>query len=99
MYLYGELTNDKIPQHIKDKIEKDLDFTEAEEREMLDIIKIDKGLKQITYKGTTHLYNYDLHTDCGLSVPLQGNHLKSIKKINNLNEVTCENCLSTLSVI
>ena len=40
MYLFSQLTNDKIPQHIKDKIDKDLDFTEEEEREMLDIVSV-----------------------------------------------------------
>lgn len=38
MYLYSQLTNDKIPQNIKEKIDKDLDFTEAEEREILDLV-------------------------------------------------------------
>ena len=75
MYLYSQLSNDKIPQHIKEKIDKDWDFTEAEEREMLDIIRTDQGLKQITYKGITHLYNYAFNTDCGLSVPSQGNQM------------------------
>lgn len=47
MYLYSQLTNDKIPQHIKEKIEKDLPFTEAEEQEMLDIIKNEHSIKVI----------------------------------------------------
>lgn len=53
MYLYSQLTNDKIPQHIKEKIEKDLPFTEAEEQEMLDIIKNDIELyRQLwNYRG------------------------------------------------
>lgn len=45
MYLYSQLTNEKIPQQIKEKIEKNLPFTEKEEQEMLDIINNDKGLR------------------------------------------------------
>lgn len=45
MYLYSQLTNNKIPQHIKVKIDKNIVFTAAEEQEVLNIIKSDKGLK------------------------------------------------------
>lgn len=41
-YLYGQLTSDKIPQHIYDKIMCGEDFTSEEEKEIIQIIAADK---------------------------------------------------------
>ena len=60
-------------------------------------MKNEDYIEQITYKGITHLYNYAFNTDCGISISLQGKHLSSIKKIDNLDEITCKECLSTLA--
>ena len=98
MYLYSQLTNDKIPAHIKDKIEKDVELTDTEESEILNIIRKDRGMKKITYKGVTHLYNNVLNTDCGVSIPCQGKHLESVNPLENISEITCKQCLATLNI-
>lgn len=56
-------------------------------------------LKQITYKGVTHLYNYAHNTDCGIAVPFQGKHLKSESMVNQMTNITCKKCLDTIAVI
>lgn len=53
-------------------------------------------IKQITYKGTTHLYNYSNHTDCGISIPFQGKHLQTVKTVHDMANITCKQCLATI---
>jgi hypothetical protein len=39
MFLYSNLSSDKIPLHIKEKIDSGDDFTEVEQQEILKIIR------------------------------------------------------------
>ena len=39
MFLYSNLSSDKIPLHIKEKIDSGYDFTEVEQQEILKIIR------------------------------------------------------------
>ena len=45
MFLYSKLSSDKIPLHIKEKIDSGDEFTEVEKQEILKIIRKDGKFK------------------------------------------------------
>lgn len=43
IFLYSKLSIDKVPLHIKEKIDSGDEFTEVEEQEILEIIRKERG--------------------------------------------------------
>lgn len=54
---------------------------------------------KITYKGITHVFVSTARTMCGITIPFKGKHLYSISEVDDVGEITCKKCITSLKYV